>query len=340
MKLLIASTTDVGGARVCLGNLCSLLKDDVEISYLSKDGLVDIGVPDSCLKEHEFSTVWAGKNGMAICDCIDELEEETIFYEDNFQEIWSNKYTVSALRYFRRKVTRNHVSWLPPVYTDALSGVIKNYICSFLTKDVVTNLKHFFSFSNVQEVSMYYDHDLLASVPKYGSYKKRECDITFSYRNDSHKISPPTMGKIGRVLSVFNFSCKSIVGVDNGGDLNFICDHGEYLNLLANKTRGYLHYQDQWVETFGLSLYEAIRLCEFIIYKPEIYCNRMISLLDDHLRSRIHVVRDLSELITVLSKISSEDRGEKRNDIDRLDFFNNKGYHLKRMINLFENLHY
>lgn len=340
MNLLIASNTNLGGAILSLSDtaICLSSVPELKLYYLSKKALVQIGVCDQVIESNEFSETFAKLHGMTICDSIDMLDADTILMEENFSSLWDSPYTIGSLAKFKRKITNNRISWINPIYSYDISKFIKNYLCSFLTEDMRHLIKNFTGFSNVFERLMFIDFDNIRGGVYTPDYKY---DLCSSYRPSSKKVSSTLAKEIDDLCDLY--SVKYVIVSEANGptrkNVEFMKNYREYLSFLKNGVRGYLHFQDRWVETFGRSLYEAIKICDFVIYKPEPYCDIMLSYLNADDLKNVFVAKNLADLSKILFHFGKNGFPVRRCPSSP-DLFNNDSLYKGRLLRFLDNLHY
>jgi hypothetical protein len=325
MKILLSTVTNRGGAIILVEQWIKALHDKVDFYFLSKKGHRDIGVHPDALKHSQYSNEWATANHCRICDNIDNLSKDTIILETNNVALWGNPKTLGKLEKFRRRATHNNVFWLDGNISPSCSRFIGNYLCNFLTSDIQKNLGFFYKFKNITELPIYMDYEGLIDG---GFSEDRKIDLLTSYREGSDKISKTLSSNLQDMIASAGMALE----------LNPFKypNHNDYLAWVKGNVRGYLHFQDRWLETFGVALYEGIKLCDFVIYRPEPYCDKMISRLPASDRAKIIRVSDETELaITLLKKDFL--RFPKTCNIAR-DIYTDRNYFRSQWMSVMENL--
>ena len=334
LNIALACDTNPGGARVYLDSFIDLMEPCTNIYFLSKRALRNLRVISG---NRTFDDKWMTDRKVKVCDHIDDLPSDVILYEDNFPEFWASTYTRSRLKNIKRRLTRNHVYWMNENFTSEVSDYVKNYISSFIP-DYIRNHLSILKFTNTVETGMYYSYKL--NFQSLGSINdNRPIDFVTSYRPDSNKMSEELKTEIKDLMFFTgNRYCNISASNDSGSDDRFVDSHLGYLNWFHKDVQGYLHYQDQWIETFGFSLYEAIKLCDYVVYKPELYCDRMIELLPESDKRKIIRVHDIKNLYHILMRKDFQKLQKSKKIYP--DIYTNEEYHRSFLTNLFENLHY
>lgn len=323
INIALVCDTNYGGARVFIKNLLSLLKGYVNFFYLSPRALTEIHVD---ISNRRFDLEWIQSFGVRICHSVKELPEDAILYEDNYSEFWEHEKTRDIVSVFKKRLCRNHVSWIPKTFNTEISSFIGNYTSTFLPNYILKSL----SFKNIFSSPLYYNLiDTFSFLDKPPN--NRKIDFITSYRINSNKMSKKLVSSIEDV-----FFCTDHSYVHNTNNSELMADHLGYINWMRQNVRGYLHYNDQWVETFGISLYEAIKSCDYVYYKPETYCDLMISGLpqtDQVKIIRISSVEDLHEKLLKKTHLQITPSRNIKEDIYS-DAYSNR----KRLLTIFSEL--
>jgi hypothetical protein len=327
MKILLSTNTDEGGARICVEHWLRLWKGFAQIYFLSEKAHRLIGVHPDVFKHHAFSNEWAKTHALIVCDDISAVSSDAILMEVNNAPLWRNASTLSYLRKFKKRVTFNNIAWVDGTLHPEHSAFVKNYIGYAIPPGMKKMLGHLYRFTNTQEVLQYIDYDFIRTSGDFAT--DRSIDLVTSFRKNSHKVSEELMHRLEDLVS----SCGLTYRV-NSFDFR---DHAQYIGWLKGNVRGYLHYQDQWVETFGYALYEGIKLCDFVIYKPEPYCDKMIDRLPEVDRSKIIRVENEVELSTALFK-KDFCRFPKTTSVTK-DVYMDRNYIQARMMAILNGLH-
>lgn len=327
MIILFSTNTNEGGARICVEHWIRLLRESADIYFLSGKAHREIGLDPNIFHYSRFSNEWAVTNNIKICDDIRKMPSDTILIEVNNSCLWKNSETIKKIRKIRKRVTFNNIAWLDGHIHPEHSKFIKNYLGYYVPSSLRSLLENIYHFTNINEVMQYIDYDFMNVSGDISL--DRKLSVATSLRKDSNKISPSLLKKLKDIMSLYDVDFKF-------NDFKFN-DHSQYLRWIKNSIRGYLHFQDQWVETFGYSLYEGIKLCDFVLYKPEPYCDKMIQRLSDEDKRKIIYINDESELSMALIK-KDFIYFPKTTEIHK-DIYMNKNYIKSKFLSVLEGLH-
>lgn len=121
-----------------------------------------------------------------------------------------------------------------------------------------------------------------------------ETNLLISHKADN-RLAPEAINVVLSLSSSFYHKLTTISNKNEGANANFVVDHKIRLSFLFYKVGNYLHYQDNWVETFRIALYEACKLYSLAIYKPELYCEMMLLELNVENQKKVIIAKNPSQ---------------------------------------------